>query len=350
MRRKFFFLPALIALAFAVAFAQQPSASGPSADRLRQVITYLASDALEGRRTGTPGANEAANYIAGEFSRLGLRPGMQVTGPARTPVGNQSAYLQPFPYVSSVLLGKANFLTIRSTPDSTINYRVNEEWMPLGFSTNGSINNAEIVFAGYGISSAELKYDDYAVSNAKDRIAIVFAGSPDGDNPHGQFVQAGQIRFKVAAARAAGARALVIIANEEKLNDDRLSRLSYDNAGEAGIPVIVISRQFAATILNSVQRLSEFEKAADSRNASDEKLRRPMSGMPWTLSVDVVRRESPSFNVVGILRGSDPALSEEAIVIGAHTIIWAVVAKAVWRRVKARFITARTITLPVLPA
>ncbi|HEY0347722.1 MAG TPA: M20/M25/M40 family metallo-hydrolase [Pyrinomonadaceae bacterium] len=321
MRSKFFFIPAMIVLTFAVVFAQQPSAGSTRVDRLKQTVSYLASDALEGRRTGTPGANEAARYIAGEFSRLGLRAAVQPAPPTQTRVENLTRYFQPFPYVSSVLLGKANFLSIRTTPDSMINYRVNEEWMPLGFSTSGSINNAEIVFAGYGISSAELKYNDYAVSNAKDRIAIVFAGSPDGDNPHGQFVQAGQIRFKVAAARAAGARALVIIANEEKFNDDRLSRLSYDNAGEAGIPVIVISRQFAATILNSVQRLSEFEKAADSRNTIDEKLRRPLSGRPWTLSVDVIRRESPSFNVVGILPGSDPILSklnEETIVIGAH--------------------------------
>jgi len=55
------------------------------------------------------------------------------------------------------------------------------------------------VFAGYGISSAELKYDDYATSNAKGRVAIVFAGTPDGDNPHGQFARAGEIRFKVSA-------------------------------------------------------------------------------------------------------------------------------------------------------
>ena len=89
--------------------------------------------------------------------------------------------------------------------------------MPLGFSSNASIKARAAVFAGYGISSAELKYDDYAVSNVKDRVAMVFAGTPDGDNPHGQFVQAGQIRFKAAAARAAGARALLIIANEEKL-------------------------------------------------------------------------------------------------------------------------------------
>ena len=58
-------------------FAQQPSTT-PSVDRLRKDVTYLASDMLDGRRTGTQGANDAAHYIAGEFSLLGLRPGMQM--------------------------------------------------------------------------------------------------------------------------------------------------------------------------------------------------------------------------------------------------------------------------------
>src|SRR5437764_8138669 len=107
MSRKFFFVPAIITLTFAVAFAQQPSTNAPSVDRLRQVITYLASDALEGRRTGTPGANEAARYIAGEFSRLGLRAAVQPSPPTRTQVESLTRYFQPFPYVSRVELGRA---------------------------------------------------------------------------------------------------------------------------------------------------------------------------------------------------------------------------------------------------
>src|SRR2546427_11740897 len=95
----------VIALLSIAAFAQQPSANTPSVDRLRQIITYLASDPLEGRRTGTSGANEAAHYIAGEFSRLGLRPGMGAAT-ARTRSDNQSAFLQPFPFVSTVELGR----------------------------------------------------------------------------------------------------------------------------------------------------------------------------------------------------------------------------------------------------
>src|SRR3989440_8001801 len=253
----------ILSLASSIAvFAQQPSASVPSVNRLQQIIAYLASDALDGRRTGTPGANDAAHYIAGEFSLLGLRPAIQMAGAARTRGEIRARYLQPFPYVSKAELGRNNLLFVNpGRADDASQFAVGEDWLPLGFSTNAEVKTAEMVFAGYGITSAELKYDDYAVSNAKDRVAIVFAGTPDADNPHGQFQQAGQIRFKAAAARAAGARALLIIADEEKLKDDRLARLSYDNAGEAGIPIIVISRQLAATLLDSPNGLAEVEKA-----------------------------------------------------------------------------------------
>lgn len=326
MIRKLFNSVLIITLAIAAALAQQPTSNSASPDRLKQVITYLASDALEGRRTGTQGANDAAHYIAGEFNRFGLRAGLQIARPARTRGETQSRYLQPFPYVADVTLGKNNLLYLNpGRADDISQFRVGEDWMPLGFSTSASIKGAEMVFAGYGISSGELKYDDYAVSNVKDRVAIVFAGTPDGDNPHGQFVTAGQIRFRVAAARAAGARALLIIANEEKLKEDRLSRLSYDNNGEAGIPVIVISRGLAAELLTSPgQSLSAYERTADSRTGFEGEMtparimRIPTKGRGLSISVDVVRRESPSFNVVGILPGGDPNLKNEAIVIGAH--------------------------------
>jgi aminopeptidase YwaD len=304
------------------ALAQQPSTSTPSVDRLQQVISYLASDALEGRRTGSPGANDAAHYIAGEMNRYGLRPGIQMVRPARTRGENLSRYLQPFPYVASVSLGKNNLFFVNpGRADDTAQFLVGQDWMPLGFSSNGSIKNAEMVFAGYGISSSESKYDDYSVSDVKGRIAIVLAGTPDRDNPHGQFARAGEVRFKVAAARAAGAQALVIITDEEKLKDDRLSRLSYDNVGEAGIPVMVISRQLAAKLLGAPNaELLELEKVADSRSPGTKgsALRLPLKSPTLTIDVDVVRHVSPSFNVVGILPGSDPKLKNESIVLGAH--------------------------------
>jgi hypothetical protein len=319
MIRKFFNLALVVALAFTASVAQQTSSTTASVNRLQQIISYLASDALEGRRTGTSGANDAAHYIAGEFSLLGLHPGMQMVRPARTRGENRAQFLQPFPYVASVLLGNDNlFLINPGRADDIAYYKVGEDWMPLGFSTNTSVKSAELVFAGYGISSAELKYDNYAATNAKGKVAIVLAGTPDGDNPHGQFARAGELRFKVAAARAAGVQALLIIASEEKFSEDRLSRLSYDNTGEAGIPVIVISRQLAGRILNPDTRsLTVFEDMAAGRKVTGQSLRTPINGKV-DLSTNVLRRESPSFNVIGILPGSDPKLKNEAIVIGAH--------------------------------
>jgi Peptidase family M28/PDZ domain len=314
----------------ASAFAQQPTASQSSQARLRKVIEYLASDMLEGRRTGTPGANDAAHYISGEFSLLGLRPGMQMAGPARTRGEVRARYLQPFPYVSTVVLGPGNQLVVNGHPVDGVKFKSGEDWMPLGFSSNGSLKAVGVTFVGYGISSSELKYDDYSISNAKNRVAIAFAGSPDGDNPHGQFMQAGQLRFKAAAARAVGALALLIITNEEKLADDRLSKLSYDNAGEAGIPVAVISRKMAAQLL-PLGGLVEYKSVADIRALKSPSTNGVTAGMPRglqlrtnvpslsiDLTTDVQRRDSPSFNVVGVLAGSDPKLKNETIVIGAH--------------------------------
>src|ERR1041385_6429651 len=138
---------ALTMALFIGVFAQQPGQ--PSVNRLQQVISYLASDALEGRRTGTPGANDAAHYIAGEFSLLGLRPAIQMAGAARTRGEIRARYSQPFSYVSKVELGKNNLLFVNpGRADGAAQFAVGEDWMPLGFSTNADIKNAEMVFAG----------------------------------------------------------------------------------------------------------------------------------------------------------------------------------------------------------
>src|SRR5688572_16082003 len=138
MFRKIFNLSLIITLAVSVALAQQTATtqSTPSVERLREHVTYLASDKLEGRRTGTTGADEAGKYIAAEFSRLGLRPGGQANSNKMRTV-DWRQYLQPFPYVAGVDLGKDNLLT--STLADSAFLRVGEDWMPLGLSANGRV-------------------------------------------------------------------------------------------------------------------------------------------------------------------------------------------------------------------
>ncbi len=99
--------------------------------------------------------------------------------------------------------------------------QVGEDWMPLGFSSNAKVIGARMVFAGYGISASELNHDDYATAKAKDKVAVILSGTPDGDNPHGQFARYDDVRWKAVAARNAGAAALLVIAKQENFKDDR---------------------------------------------------------------------------------------------------------------------------------
>ncbi|MDQ1524885.1 MAG: hypothetical protein QOE47_2809 [Pyrinomonadaceae bacterium] len=365
MRRKILSL-LLVAVMATGAFAQQQNGAGSivvSVERLRAHVTYLASDKLDGRRTGTPGATEAAQYIAGEFKRYGLGGG--VAAPSGTKE-RANAYLQKFPYVAGVELGKANAMTFTprageeearahaagASPTAALDLRVGEDWIPLAWSANARVESAPVTYVGYGITAAELQHDDYAGVDVRGRIALAFAGTPDGDNPHGSFARFADLRFKAAAARDHGARALVVIAREENFKDDKLARLRVDESlasGDAGLPVVVISRQAArraleaaatpamtfaeleqaiapaaspATGRSSVEGASTSPSASPQAGAAQSAVRRsfsaPLKNIAFALTTEIVRREAPAVNVVGVLEGSDAKLKQEVIVIGAH--------------------------------
>jgi aminopeptidase YwaD len=336
MIRKLLNLSIVFTLAIA-ALAQQPVATpnAPSVERLRAHIEYLASDKLEGRRTGSPGTNVAAEYIAREFARYGLRRsvGYDTPGMSHFEADSPKRYMQQFPYVAGVELGRNNDLSFRlSSNAGSVKLKVSEDWIPLGLSSNGRIENVGITFVGYGITASDLKYDDYAIANAAGTIAIAFSGTADGDNPHGQFAQYEDVHWKAIAARDAGAKALVVIARDENFKDDRLSGLRYDNRTvSANIPVLVVSRAAAAKLLalQDTGALSSLER--ESQRVSLHRISPPPGWTPekesfllpstaylLNISTDVVRREVPAYNVIGILDGSDPVLKNETIVIGAH--------------------------------
>lgn len=288
--QKFSILLAAFLLTTVAVFAQQPNLE-PSADRLKKDVSYLASDKLDGRRTGTEGANEAAKYVAGQFAKIGLKQGVR-------------SYLQSFPYVAGVELGKRNRL---------LSLNVGKDWMPLGFSSNQEMNNVPAILVGYGITASELNHNDYANPKVSGRVVIALSGTPDGDNPHGQFARHEEVRWKAIAARNAGAKALLVVAREPNFSDDRLSRLRYDNtAGDAGIPVIAISRQAAESLLG--KSIADIEQAAKSKSEAAY----AEVATSINFSVDIIRKEVSAYNVVGVLEGSDPVLKNENIVIGAH--------------------------------
>src|SRR5690606_29278042 len=105
----------------------------------RKHLTILASDEFEGRDTGKPGGQKAAEYIAEEFKKLNLV----------APVNNN--YFQPVHLIQSKFEVKSFKLNDQS-------FKVGEGFYLTGAGEEKTIAEDEIVFIGYGISDA--KYDD----------------------------------------------------------------------------------------------------------------------------------------------------------------------------------------------
>lgn len=344
MRHQILRLALALALAASGAPAQQKQQPiEPSIERLRAHVSYLSSAQLEGRRTGTAGADAAAAYIASEFMRSGLKPpaahSLQI---ADAPQANAAAYLQPFPFIADIQLGRNNTMLFRARPDNAsasaanLDLRLGEDWTPLGFSAAARLDELPVAFVGFGIVAFALNHDDYAGIDVTGRIVIALAGTPGGESPHGEFARYGELRWKATAARERGARALVIVARETNFKEDHLARLGNDyTEADAGLPVVVISRTAARRILETggiarpldeieqaLTRTSKTMPASASATVSPAESRKsfsaPLNSVALKIQTEIVRVKRPAANVIGILPGSDEKLRNEVVVIGAH--------------------------------
>jgi hypothetical protein len=150
------------------------------------------------------------------FAQNRLKAGVSQTEKGRT----KNSFMQTFPFFSGVELGRDNFLRIIPEDSTRENkMEIGGNWMPVGFSTNGYVPPAPLVFAGYGIASDELKYDDYEGLNVKDKIVLIFAGTPENDNPHSQFARF-NLHAKAKIAQEKGAKGIILIARENNFKED----------------------------------------------------------------------------------------------------------------------------------
>lgn len=317
MKRNIFYSYLFVVVTAATALAQTTS---NAEQNLRKHVEYLASQKLEGRRTGEQGATAAANYVAKEFKSSRLKPGLK------------TGFLQPFPYVAGVELGKENSLRIvpaDSTRENKMETGIN--WMPLGYSPNADIAPTDIVFAGFGVVASDAKYDDYAGLDVKDKIVLMFDSTPDAGNPHSAFARF-NIHTKANIAKDKGAKAIILIAADNDFKTDRISRLTYDRTlGETAVPVVGIIREHGAELLGAtdLKGLTAIEvwlsnktnsppgSAAETWKAPNEPFDRELKATAQ-LKISLVKKQVDAYNVIGILEGTDPQLKNEAIIIGAH--------------------------------
>ena len=309
-RTAFLGLPLLSVLAAPMACPAPQSARPVPIDAhvVARHVRVLAADGMEGRGIGTAGLDKAADYIAAEMQAAGLEPG-----------GPDGGWFQPFEMTTGVTLGENNVLELgREHLDS----RTLEYWQPLDLSESGSVSG-EVVFAGYGITAPELGWDDYAGLDVKGKIVLVLRHEPGEKDPHSAFngtdlTRYAEFRVKAINARVHGAVGMIlvndVVAHPEG-PDELVKAGTSAQAAFAGLLAVHVKRDEANALLEEGQTVESLEKAIAG---AGKPASRPLAGARAAIRVDLRKTRKPVKNVIGVLRGRDPALSKEAVVIGAH--------------------------------
>jgi len=274
-----------------------------AADRLKYDVYFLASDALEGRRAGSAGADMAAHFIAERLRALALEP-----------AGDGGSFLQSLSFVAAVNPGPGNRLVL-TLPGGERVATPGEEFTPLPFSATGEAAG-EVVFAGYGIPAPDDGWDDYAGLDVKGKVVLVLRFSPHGDDPASKLQPYMALRRKAAEARQRGAVALLVATGPVEAKDTAPVKISFDASfADAGLPVLGIATPLAESLFAGQGfTLAELQRRMNERF---EPASRPL-GVQARLATDVVQQRAATANVLGLLRGSDPTRAHEVVVVGAH--------------------------------
>ncbi|MFZ2053410.1 MAG: M28 family peptidase [Candidatus Aminicenantales bacterium] len=332
------------------------------------MLTYIASDLLEGRDTATRGFQLAAEYAASLFKLWKVKPAGDMPGMGamtaamffgeqtrRTPP--QRGYFQEFALKETT--DSSTEISLDLKLDALNKSRTFQSGMDFTgmLATPGSFT-APVVFAGYGITEKKVAYDDFKNLDVKGKIVMILTEAPGKDNPESPFQKDKELKEKYAEAspmmrfrRGGGGFSktaeiaklgpAAILQVQSSVNDSEMAnnlsrprpvsderpiiererrRLSLPGATQRmpwdGSPVITVTYEMANAILEAAG-----QKIEDLKQKIDTTLKPASMELPATrLSVSTTAKTHlvRCRNVIGYIEGSDPELNNEVVVVGAH--------------------------------
>ena len=286
-----------------------------SADVLRGHIRFLSSDLLGGRGPATPGDRLAQQYIAAQMEAIGLQPGAPDGG-----------WLQPLDIVG-ITSHNPDVASVTKGGDK-VDLKYKDDY--IAFSGVGTpearVDNAEIVFVGYGIVAPEYQWDDYKGVDLKGKVLLMMNNDPAGDpklfaGKTRQYYGRWTYKYEIAAQKgAAGA----IIIHTEPSAGYKWQVVTSSWSGEnfslpsEGQPQVQIQAWATEEASRRIARLGGQDLDA-LRAAAEKRDFKPVplgASLSLTLRNDVQKKQTA--NVIGKLPGRDPILGKQAVLYTAH--------------------------------
>jgi hypothetical protein len=295
-------------------------------ERYMEHEKFLASDALEGRRPGTPGIEEAATYISYQFMMAGLQP-----------AGTNGTFYQPFEVRGGKRLTRADAaLTFTGIDGERL---IGKDWTPMPFGGTGDAAGP-VAFAGFGIeyspeppstqpdaqpATPELPYNDYGSFDATGKVLMIFRHEPRAKDPNAKFggkEPSGKSLFVNKANLAAdkGAKALLVVNppdwdadGDGKPDQDELYAWNDSERASYRLPIVQISQALAEKLL-AKGGMPDLKTLLHRLESERKPLAADVPGVSTDIKTGV--RNVEARNVIGLLVGSERP--DEYIVVGAH--------------------------------
>jgi hypothetical protein len=261
-----------------------------SPDHLIQTVQDLVR--FGGRQSGTPGGDAAASHIAAQL---------------------QEAMRQRFP-IGTAQIDTPLRAEVR-TADGTVPLRPGQDFLPIISAASAEGISAPVTFVGYGISAPTLGLDEYAGLSVAGKVVLFLRGHPKGFP--GRLTHADKVKI----ARAKGAVAYLTVTGpllspyEQRRGMSVKPALLYEGTNPEALPGLWLDPSAAEAILKPAGRgLRAFQEDMDRTLAA----RSSETGARITLEIRPRRFDATASNVLALWTGSDPELSRETIILGAH--------------------------------
>jgi Zn-dependent M28 family amino/carboxypeptidase len=300
----------IVVVGIGAAFVGAEDAAGR---RWWSYVSVLADDQMQGRNTGSVEHRRAAEWLASQFQRLGLKP------------AGINEYIQPVKFDGRKIVearsslelingGKAERLTFGE--DAVVNLRVDP----------AESIEAPLVFAGYGLVVPESNFNDFAGLDVRGKVIVTFAGGPS-TIPGNLRAHYGYATERQKFLEQAGAIGLVTIANPHTADIPwaRSSLARLQESMSLADPALTDLRNLKISL--GVNAAHADKWLAGSGHTIDELLALVDAGKALPhfalvpslrAKIAVERRQVESQNIAAVLSGSDPTLSKEYVVLSAH--------------------------------
>jgi len=305
------FLPMLL-LTSAIAMAQEENLS-LAAKQWWADVSFIASDANEGRQTGSTGYMRAADYVIGRLKAEGLAP------------AGEDGFLQQVTFQQQVVDQDASRAMLVDADGAQSPLKVGDALLisPGGEARPASVD-APLVFVGYGLGLPKQGYDDFAGLDLKGKIAVVISGGPDNISAPIKSDARANRAAELAKLGAVGIISLTtphqveIVWSRQRLISHSpgmyLADAKFHTVPDGFFTASADPEQSEAFFKGSGHSFAEMSALADASKPVPRFELKPR----FKAAVVATRERLTSPNLIAKLEGSDPKLKSEYVVVSAH--------------------------------